>query len=330
MNPLEQALKILDEGGVVGMPTETVYGLAARIDREAGLKAIFATKQRPFFDPLIVHVASREQAQSLTTGWNAITQALAEAFWPGPLTMVLPKTPAVSSLITSGLTTVGLRCPSHPVARQLIEAAGQPLAAPSANLFGRTSPTTAEHVEREFEGRVFVLDGGPSSVGIESTIVSVAEDGDLRLLRPGSITREQITSVLQKQQLSFRWVEQIDKIMAPGQMKHHYMPSKPLILTRRPMRDEELLQQIRSRLAELPQEVEGVRLFRPPQVERVSWLTLAGDPVLAARQLYQALRESGESSADVLALVWPQERREGAWLAVWDRLRKAASLDLEH
>lgn len=330
MNPLEQALKILDEGGVVGMPTETVYGLAARIDREAGLKAIFATKQRPFFDPLIVHVASIAQARTLTTGWSPLTEALAQAFWPGPLTMVLPKTPAVSSLITSGLTTVGLRCPSHPVARQLIEDVGQPLAAPSANLFGRTSPTTAEHVKREFDGKVFVLEGGPSSVGIESTIVSVSDQGDLRLLRPGSITREEITRVLQNQQTSFRWIEQIEKIMAPGQMKHHYMPQRPLILTRGPMRDGDLLQRIRSRLEDLPEEVEGVRLLKPQKVERVSWIALPNDPVLAARQLYQALREAGESSADVLALVWPLERREGAWLAVWDRLRKAASLDLEH
>jgi L-threonylcarbamoyladenylate synthase len=332
MSPLEKAVQILEQGGVVGMPTETVYGLAARIDRETGLKAIFATKKRPFFDPLIVHVSSIEQAQSLTTAWGPTAQSLAEAFWPGPLTLVLPKSAKVSSLITSGLTTVGLRFPNHPIARALIEQAGTPLAAPSANLFGRTSPTKAVHVDAEFGGQVFVLEGGDSEVGIESTIIAVLGEGELQLLRPGIITVDVIHEALTKKKIKVRWSEVTDRVTAPGQLKHHYMPAKPLILVKTEMSEETLLKTVQARLQELPTEVEGVTLSKPSVVRSVHWLNLSGEPLLAARQLYQVLRDSAQDSAqdsgDVLAVVWPEERRTGEWTAVWDRLRKAASLDL--
>ncbi|MFN7729776.1 MAG: L-threonylcarbamoyladenylate synthase [Bdellovibrio sp.] len=328
MSPLEKAVLILDQGGVVGMPTETVYGLAARIDREDGLQAIFLTKKRPFFDPLIVHVSSIEQAQNLTTAWGPTAQALAETFWPGPLTLVLPKSSKVSALITSGLTTVGLRFPNHPIARALIEQAGAPLAAPSANLFGRTSPTKAVHVESEFAGQVFVLEGGDSEVGIESTIVAILKEGELRLLRPGVITTDVINESLKQKKIKITWSEVTEQVTAPGQLKHHYMPAKPLILIKEKMSEEAFCKTVQARLQELPAEVEGVKLSRPSSVTSVRWLSLSAEPLLAARQLYQVLRDSAQTQDDVLALVWPNERRTGVWTAVWDRLGKAASLDL--
>ena len=322
---MEKALKLLDQGDVVGMPTETVYGLAARIDRPEGLQKIFKIKERPFFDPLIVHVSSIEQAKSCASAWPEIAQALAEKFWPGPLTLVLPKSAQISSLITSGLTTVGIRFPKHPLAQELIQKAGHPLAAPSANLFGRTSPTRAEHVKSEFKNQVLVLDGGACEVGIESTIVAVDWD-QLRILRPGQITQAEIFEFLRSKNLSFHWREPLAKAQAPGQMAHHYMPEKPLVLLTQSLTKEALQSEVAKRLVELPDEVEGVRILKPRQIENIYEVKLSPDPTLAARELYQKLRESAGSNADLLTMVWPVEKESGPWLALWDRLRKAASL----
>lgn len=309
------------------MPTETVYGLAARIDSEEGLRRIFSVKQRPFFDPLIVHVASIEDAKALVSEWNPRAEVLAQSFWPGPLTLVLPKNEKVSSLITSGLMTVGLRCPAHPLAQELIRKAGVPLAAPSANRFGRTSPTRADHVRQEFQNQVFVLEGGESEVGIESTIVMI-EEATLKLLRPGHLSIEKISSALREAGLSFTWAQASGKTEAPGQMKHHYMPAKPLIVSKQALAEATLLNEIKARLSELPTEVDGVRLEKPSVIQKVIRLTLPEDPVLAARALYQSLREAASGAGDVIVLDWPESRRKGDWVAVWDRLRKAASLDL--
>lgn len=328
MTDLKEAASILEQGGVVGMPTETVYGLAARIDREPGIRRIFSVKERPFFDPLIVHVGSVEQARALVSDWPAEAEVLAKRFWPGPLTLVLPKNDMVSPLITSGLPTVGLRCPDHPVALALIREAGAPLAAPSANRFGRTSPTRAEHVESEFEGRVKVLDGGPCDIGIESTIVAV-EPGALSLLRPGHLSEERLSEALAEAGLRSEWREPKDKRSAPGQMKHHYMPDKPLILLAAPMEPAVLLREVRGRLAELPSEVEGVRIRRPSEVNLLHEMSLPAEPAQAARELYQGLRTAASAPGDALVLVWPFDRREGDWRGLWDRLRKAASLRIE-
>jgi L-threonylcarbamoyladenylate synthase len=328
MQDLERALQHLDDGDVVGLPTETVYGLAARIDRPAALEKIFRTKERPFFDPLIVHVASIEQAKTCVSQWPERAQALAEKFWPGPLTLVLPKSESVSPLITSGLSTVGLRCPDHPLALELIRRAGVPLAAPSANRFGRTSPTRAEHVREELGDQVFVLDGGPSRVGIESTIVSV--EGDiLKLLRPGMISIPEIEGVLKALSLPARWQEPSGKTEAPGQMKHHYMPSVPLILVSSGLSGSAIRKSVEERWAEVLEIVEGVRLVRPHAFQNLVELHLSEEPALAARELYQKLREASASKADLIYLVWPSSKRSGDWSAVWDRLRKAASLQID-
>src|SRR5215216_5902693 len=192
---IERAAAILKRGGLVAFPTETVYGLGANALDEAAVLGIFAAKRRALDDPLIVHLASVDDLQTIVTEIPPVVHALAERFWPGPLTLVLPKRPIVPDAATAGLPTVAVRVPSHPVAQALIRAAGRPIAAPSANLFTRASATTAAHVVEDLGDRVdLILDGGPAPFGIESTVVRIAV-GDARLLRPGATTHEDLELV---------------------------------------------------------------------------------------------------------------------------------------
>lgn len=331
-NDIAKALTLLEADGVVGLPTETVYGLAARIDRPAGLRRIFSTKERPFFDPLIVHVASIPQARLLASEWPAQAQILAETFWPGPLTLIVPKSSAVDDVITSGLTAVGLRCPDHPVALELIRGAGVPLAAPSANKFGRTSPTTAEHVRAEFGTDVFVLDGGPSRVGIESTVLAIQPRGDrvvLSILRAGMITQEMISKALEEKNLPAIFDAVSDKRTAPGQMKHHYMPSVPLIWIEGSWTDEQVASEANRQLARMPDNVEGVKIRKPTDaLSKPARLILPDDPALAARELYSDLRRLAETGADHLIYQHDPRHKGAAWDGILDRLEKATSLML--
>jgi L-threonylcarbamoyladenylate synthase len=210
---IKEALSAESNGKLVVIPTETVYGLSAPINDEEKIKKIFALKERPFFDPLIVHVENIEEARAITSYFPLSAQTLAKKFWPGPLTLVLPKASHVSEFITSGLPTVGVRIPKNQVTLDYIKALGSPIAAPSANKFGKTSPTCKEHVEREFDPTtIFILDDGPSSVGIESTIVKIEalENGaeQVTVLRPGIISLEEVKNSLShlssKGQLSSR------------------------------------------------------------------------------------------------------------------------------
>ncbi len=319
---------------MVAIPTETVYGLAARIDSESAVGEIFSTKQRPFFDPLIVHVHSIDQAKKLSRDWNQVAEALARKFWPGPLTLVLPKSDLVSGLITSGLDSVGLRCPDHPLALQLIRKVGIALAAPSANLFGRTSPTSAEHVETEFASKVPVLDGGHSQVGIESTVVLIRGNSELSILREGQILQSQLEHELRQAGITHSWSTQVSRVESPGHLKHHYMPSVPLIYCRQiPRCEEHLRSAIETGLKTAPNEVEGIVLRRPKSLRRFIELSLSRDPRLAARELYQKLRELSVQNADVIYFVEPEAFRKGPeteqWQAIRDRLSKAATLQLD-
>ncbi|MGZ3690481.1 MAG: L-threonylcarbamoyladenylate synthase [Pseudobdellovibrio sp.] len=331
---INQACEILAGGGVVAMPTETVYGLAARIDSEAGIKKIFSVKQRPFFDPLIVHVSSIEQAKSCALDWNELNQKLAELFWPGPLTMVIPKNKKISDLITSGLTTVGLRWPKHSVACRLIEAAGVPLAAPSANRFGKTSPTQASHVADEFGDAVMVLNGSASEIGIESTVLSVKKIGEkfeLAILRKGALLQSQITEKLTPFHFNFQWVEITDKKESPGHMKHHYMPSVPLVICKNPqMKFEEMARLLNEKIKELPDEVEGVQIVKPKgAIKRIEILRLSNKPEQAARELYSQLRSVSQRSPDALCFIQSSAQTGEMWESIFDRLYKAASLILD-
>ena len=193
---IQTAAAILQNGGLVGIPTETVYGLAANALDGAAVAKIFAAKGRPMDNPLIVHISHFEQIYDLVREVPEAAKKLAEQFWPGPLTIILPKSARIPDEVSAGLDTVAVRFPSHPVARAVIDAAGVPLAAPSGNLSGHPSPTTAVHVMNDMDGRIeAVLDGGPCSVGVESTVVTLAEQPP-RLLRPGGITLEQLRGVL--------------------------------------------------------------------------------------------------------------------------------------
>jgi L-threonylcarbamoyladenylate synthase len=322
-----QAAERLKNDEVVAVPTETVYGLAGRIHSEIALKRIFATKKRPFFDPLIVHVRDIPQARSLAKDWPQAAQILAEAFWPGPLTLVMPKSDLVSSLITSGLGTVGIRCPNHPIAQQILAALGEPFAAPSANLFGRTSPTAASHVIEEFSNQVDVVDGGACAVGIESTVLAINADS-FSLLRPGAVTQDQIMEVLQGAGLFTRWLDS-KRVDAPGQMKHHYMPSKPLFTVAESF-EGELLGALNAALATLPDAVEGVVLVRPAHIHSVQELCLDADAATAARQLYASLRLAAAHSADAIVFRCREEHREPAWTAIMERISKASSAWIAH
>ncbi|MEK6628436.1 MAG: L-threonylcarbamoyladenylate synthase [Bdellovibrionota bacterium] len=328
------AVEQLQNNEVVAMPTETVYGLAARIDSEVAIKKIFSIKQRPFFDPLIVHVSSVDQAKKCVTEWNELSDFLAKTFWPGPLTLVLPKSDLISDLITSGLPSVALRWPQHPIAQELINRVGVPLAAPSANKFGRTSPTKAQHVKEEFSDSVLVIEGDSSSVGIESTVLSVKKQNniyELAILRKGSILKSQITEVLSRQSFKYQWQEVIDKIESPGHMKHHYMPSIPLVVCRdAKLKLSELSGLLNKKLNELPDEIEGVKIIKPKSdIKKIEFLKLSSDPTQAARELYSQLRAASLRSPDVLCFIQTSAHTGEMWESVFDRLYKAASLILD-
>jgi L-threonylcarbamoyladenylate synthase len=331
---ISQAADLLAAGDVVGMPTETVSGLAARIDSDTGLKKIFSVKERPFFDPLIVHVHSVAEAKTCTREWNELCQVLAENFWPGPLTLVLPKSDIISDVITSGLPTVGIRWPRHPIAQALIHKAGVPLAAPSANKFGRTSPTKASHVNSEFGDTVFTIDAGSSEVGIESSVVSVkkaANAYELSLLRKGGILQSEIDEVLKNHSLVYRWTEPVNKQEAPGQMKHHYMPSVPLVICKNPkITMAEISHQLKERLSSMPDQVEGVKIIKPKgDLKKIAILNLSPKPQQAARELYSQLRSVGEHSPDAMCFIQTKAHSGEMWESILDRLYKAASLILD-
>lgn len=311
---VDQAVKLLRAGGVVGLPTETVYGLAGRIDQEDALKLIFSTKQRPFFDPLIVHVASSAEVQGLAAEWPEIFQILAARFWPGPLTMVTQKTAAVSPLITSGLETVAIRCPKHPLALEVIRKLGVPVAAPSANRFGKTSPTRPEHVDSEFGGSVAVIDGGACEVGLESTVVDAhLRDGrwHLRVLRPGGVSRRELAAELQKHHLNFS-IERAESAASPGHLKAHYQPTNPVVILDRDFSDEDIKTRVQSQL--------GVR------VDQVIRMELGSEPEQAARRLYQDFRELSRQEHGVIAIRRSQTGPD--WEAIWDRIERASSLTM--
>jgi L-threonylcarbamoyladenylate synthase len=326
MQPLDsseliQARDRLLSGEVVAIPTETVYGLAASIHSEEGLRKIFSLKERPFFDPLIVHVASLTEAVECAANWPPLVDYLARQFWPGPFTIVVAKATHINPLITSGLDTVAIRYPSHPVALQLLEMIEGPIAAPSANKFGRTSPSKAEHVRAEFPNSgLLVIDGGECEIGLESTVVSVVKnasgDDEVRILRPGAITEEMINEALKK------WwprpaVVRASSSESPGHLQHHYMPSIPLVIVpamNGAQLDTAILSRISSELSLQP---------KKPQE-----LKLSQDAVQAARELYSEMRRLSEDGADLLFIQATSDRQGGIWTAIWDRLSRAATRDL--
>jgi L-threonylcarbamoyladenylate synthase len=311
---LAEAAACLRGGGIVAFPTETVYGLGAVASDEQAIARVFEAKQRPRFDPLIVHVSTMEQVETLVAEVSATARRLMEQFWPGPLTLVLPKTAAVPDLVTAGLASVAVRMPRHPLALALIDRVGMPVAAPSANPFGHTSPTLAQHVHDQLAGRVDqVLDGGPCSVGVESTIVSLVEEHPV-LLRPGGVPREELEAVLGP--LGRAHAVRAGAQVAPGMLARHYAPRTPLTLLAPGV---------------LPQPQPGRRLgllsFRgapdPRDWAAVEALSPAGDLREAAAHLFGAMRRLDAGGLE--GIVAESVPDGGLGLAINDRLRRSAA-----
>lgn len=312
------AAQKLRAGGLVAMPTETVYGLAANAFDSLAVARIFDVKQRPHFDPLIVHVGSFDDLERIASQVSEDARRLCQRFWPGPLTVVLPKHPEVPDLVTAGLPTVAIRMPAHPVALALIRAAGFPLAAPSANPFGYISPTTAEHVRRQLGGKVdTVLDGGACAIGIESTIIGWHHNGP-SLLRAGGLPTEEIEAIIGKlQRGSVPTLPHDPRPEAPGQLLRHYSPRTPMLLLETP--DQEAT----------PQGAYGwlgLHTPRNPEAFRaVEILSESGDLREAAANLFSAMHRLDALGLDgIIARPLPER---GLGRAINDRLRRAAARD---
>lgn len=307
-----EAVQRLKKNQVVAIPTETVYGLAGRIHSPEALRAIFTTKQRPLFDPLIVHVLDTSQIKDLAQEWPPEIAALTDAFWPGPLTVVVPKSARVNPLISSGLETVALRSPAHPKAREILTQLGEPLAAPSANLFGRTSPTKAEHVLEEFNHAVAVVDGGPCAIGIESTVVRwvSSPSPELQILRPGGVSRAELENHFQQSGFKLK-VMQIQTNASPGHLEHHYQPTLPLAVVQGPP-------------TATAKEMVAKQLGVP--MDRLWELRLSTDPRLAARELYDQLRHLSSHREGAILFGQPRAWEGPEWEALRDRIQRASTV----
>ncbi len=282
---ITRAAELLRAGRLVVFPTETVYGLGANALDESAVRRIFEAKGRPLSSPLIVHVATIEMARGLARDWPENAERLARRFWPGPLTIIVPKRPHVPDVVTAGLPSVGLRMPAHPVAQALLEAAQIPIAAPSANRFTELSPTSAEHVPQGLAD--MVLDGGPCTVGIESTVISLA--GPIpRILRPGMISQTEIERAIGP-------VESGAGAESPGQHPRHYSPRTPIILGAPPAQGR------------------GARL---------DFSSMPTDPAAYAERLYRVLHDLDREGYDWISIELPPDEPE--WAGVRDRLTRAA------
>lgn len=304
---IEEAAALLTKGDVVAIPTETVYGLGGWIQSEEGLRKIFSIKERPFFDPLIVHVSDIDKARALSSHWTNVHEALAQKVWPGPLTLIAPKHNDINSLITSGLDSVGLRVPRHKTTLELLRLVKGGVAAPSANKFGKTSPTSSKHVFLEFGKDVPILEGGPSDIGIESTVAGVA-NGRVEIYRPGHYTATMLENILKDAGLPTK-VVYAQSPVAPGQLKHHYMPRIPLIIARKSFSWDTDGKKIENELQQS---------FARPVVWKQN-----SDPWIASRELYEKMREFDEKGFDIIITLKEPHHLTEEWMGIWNRLSKA-------
>ena len=314
---LRVAAEVLRNGGLVAFPTETVYGLGAHALDEAAVERIYAAKGRPSYNPLIVHVTDAEAAKALVSDWPPSAERLARVFWPGPLTMVLPKRDVVPDAITAGLPTVAIRVPNHPVALALLEEAGIPVAAPSANRFTELSPTTASHVVESLgDGVDLVLDGGPTTVGIESTVVDLTGPTP-RVLRPGMISTAQIAAVVGAVTETPVHVEEGAARSSPGMVDRHYAPRARLLLFDDATRGAAIA-------AATAAAAEGTRVgslaFQPLPVTDAH--VMPRDAAAYARRLYAELHALDELECELVLVERPPDGPE--WAGVRDRLERAA------
>lgn len=308
---VSEAARLLKEGEVVAIPTETVYGLAGNAFEPKALAKIFAAKERPTFDPLIVHIADIAQLTDIAKDIPDSAYRLAEAYWPGPMTIILPKKDCIPDLCTSALPSVAVRFPSHPIAQAIIKESGLPLAAPSANLFKHVSPTTAEHVAAQLADRIAgIVDGGPCSVGVESSIISLAGEKPT-VLRPGAITPEMFAKVLGDVAIKESTSKPGQPMLAPGQCDTHYRPQVPLYYGEVPAGYT------------LPEHT--VRIAFGNQAGAIPAtvnLSATGDMVEATSKLYAFMHDLDKSEYDLI-LVDPIPNT-GVGMALNDRLKRAS------
>jgi L-threonylcarbamoyladenylate synthase len=307
---VRRAAEILRRGGLVAFPTETVYGLGADASSKDAVVRLYAAKRRPMDHPVIVHFADAQSAFAWAIEVPAAARTLAAKFWPGPLTLILKKSAKAGDFVTGGQDSIGLRVPSHPVAQELLRAFGGGIAAPSANRYGKVSPTSAAHVREDLGKDVeLVLDGGPSEVGIESTIVDLS-GGKAALLRPGGISRQQLEQALGAAVEEKR----MDSPRHSGGLERHYAPKTPARLVPTHALDQEI--------AKLRDKVAVLAFSRPD--ERVEyWLRMPREPAGYAQRLYAALRELDEAQCESILIEAPPEAPE--WAGVLDRLLRATS-----
>lgn len=323
-----RAGNLLKNGEVVAIPTETVYGLAANALDKTAVEKIFKAKGRPQDNPLIVHICDFEDLSKITSEIPESAFTLAEKFWPGPLTIIMKKGDKIPFEVTAGLSTVAVRFPSHKYARAVIQAAGVPLAAPSANLSGKPSPTTAQHVMRDMSGRIpMILDGGECEVGLESTVIDLTGDVPV-LLRPGAVTLAELREALGKVDVNPKILEEVDDgeaVASPGMKYKHYAPSAPVVI----IDGDELAfknyvaQNINDKKVAILCFEEETALFDGMGVTAVPYGRLS-DPTELARGLFAALRTLDEISPDIIYARQP-EQGDGIELAIINRLSRAAA-----
>ena len=307
---IQTAARIINNGGLVAFPTETVYGLGADALNPISVAKIFVLKERPSFDPLIVHIASIDDLKIVTNQPTDLVLRLAEKFWPGPLTIVLPKSSIIPDIVTSGLRTVGIRMPDNEIALNLIRTSKCPIAAPSANKFGHLSPVSANHVKKQLPDVDFILDGGRTEIGIESTILSI--DGNIcTLLRPGKITIADINDALPG--LFVFNINKSERFIAPGFLKSHYSPKKPLYL-------------YKTHQTQLP-EKSGMILHgltdKIPVSEKVIYTSQNNNLLEIAANLFSSLHAM-EDDDQVKQIFIEPVIEEGLGVAIMDRIKKAA------
>ena len=327
---LDQAAAILREGGLVGIPTETVYGLGANGLNEEAVKNIFAAKGRPQDNPLILHIPEVSWLERYCKDIPFTAYKLAQAYWPGPMTMILKHRDLVPDAVTAGLDTVGMRCPAHRLCRDIIAAAGVPVAAPSGNTSGKPSPTTAQHMLEDMDGKIeAIVDGGPCQVGVESTIIDLTCQPP-RLLRPGGVTLEQLRSVLGEVTVDpavTRLLGAGEKPKAPGMKYRHYAPKAPVTVVAGPA--EKSAAYIAAHAGEEDGVIcfdEFLHLFTGAKARPVMDLGPSGDKEEQARHIFDALRAFDHTSVPA---IWAQcPDAEGIGLAITNRLNKAAGFHI--
>jgi len=317
---LDEVLQELNEGRLVSVPTETVYGLAADATQPSAVSRVFQLKGRPVDHPLIVHCASADQAWQCAAQVTQAARELAAAFWPGPLTLVLPRAASISTSITAGQDSVAIRVPNHPLTLQLLQRFQRPLVAPSANRFGRVSPTTAQHVQDEFpNSRLLILDGGPCQVGIESTIIDCRSPDGIRILRPGKIAWEDLCQVLGDVGLPSKEGTGSEPVRVSGDLPAHYAPLARVHLVER----ENFMDYFRDLEMPANSTLAISTLDRPAHLPTdICWQKISPQPEEFARKMYALFRDADRQGVTDLIVELPSS--VGIGVAIRDRLQRAA------